>query len=53
VDLYALLGVTRAASAADIERAYTRLARRYHPGINPGDRAAAEMFRRSQAAPRL
>jgi molecular chaperone DnaJ len=50
VDLYALLGVTRAASAADIERAYTRLARRYHPGINPGDRAAEEMFRRIQEA---
>jgi molecular chaperone DnaJ len=50
VDLYALLGVTRAASAADIERAYRRLARRYHPGINPGDRAAEEMFRRMQDA---
>jgi molecular chaperone DnaJ len=50
VDLYALLGVTRAASAADIERAYRRLARRYHPGINPGDRAAEEMFRRVQDA---
>ena len=46
MDLYALLGVTRAASAADIERAYRRLARRYHPGINPGDRAAEEMFHR-------
>jgi curved DNA-binding protein CbpA len=50
VDLYALLGVGRAASAGEIERAYRRLARRYHPGINPGDRAAAEMFRRVQHA---
>ncbi len=50
MDLYALLGVTRAASAADIERAYRRLARRYHPGINPGDRAAEEMYRRIQDA---
>ena len=50
MDLYVLLGVTRAASAADIERAYRRLARRYHPGINPGDRAAEEMFRRVQDA---
>src|SRR5690349_1109221 len=50
MDLYALLGITRAASAADVERAYTRLARRYHPGINPGDRAAEEMFRRIQDA---
>lgn len=50
MDLYALLGLTRAASAADIERAYRRLARRYHPGVNPGDRAAAEMYRRVQGA---
>lgn len=50
MDLYALLGVTRAASAADIERAYRRLARRYHPGINPGDTAAEEVFRRVQEA---
>ena len=38
MDLYALLGVTRTASASEIERAYRRLARRYHPGVNPGDR---------------
>ena len=50
MDLYALLGVTRAASAGEIERAYRRLARRYHPGMNPGDRAAEEMFRRVQHA---
>jgi len=50
VDLYALLGVTRAASAGDIERAYRRLLRRFHPGVNPGDRAAADMFRRVQQA---
>ena len=41
MDFYALLGLTRAATTADIARAYRRLARRYHPGINPGDRAAA------------
>lgn len=50
MDLYALLGVTRAASAGDIERAYRRLLRRFHPGVNPGDRAAAEMYRRVQQA---
>lgn len=50
MDLYALLGVTRAASADDIERAYRRLLRRFHPGVNPGDRAAEEMFRRVQQA---
>jgi molecular chaperone DnaJ len=50
MDLYHLLGVTRAATAGDIERAYRRLARRYHPGINPGDRVAEEMFRQIQRA---
>ncbi len=50
MDLYTRLGVTRAASAADIDRAYRRLARRYHPGVNPGDRAAAERYRQLQEA---
>lgn len=50
MDLYALLSVSRAASADEIERAYRRLARRYHPGINPGDRVAGETFRRIQQA---
>jgi molecular chaperone DnaJ len=50
MDLYALLGVGRGASAGEIERAYRRLARRYHPGINPGDRMAEEVFRQIQRA---
>jgi molecular chaperone DnaJ len=50
MDLYALLGVSRAASADQIERAYRRLVRRYHPGINPGDRVAEEMYRQIQEA---
>lgn len=45
MDLYILLGVTQAASLNDIKRAYRRLARRYHPDINPGDRHAAQHFR--------
>lgn len=44
MDLYDLLGVTRDADATDIKRAYRRLARRLHPDINPGDRAAALRF---------
>ena len=45
MDLYIVLGVRRGASADDIRRAYKRLARRYHPDINPGDHEAAERFR--------
>lgn len=50
VDLYALLGLTRAASAADVERAFRRLSRRYHPGVNPGDSVAERMYQQVQEA---
>src|SRR5581483_3553645 len=45
MDFYGILGVDRGASAVEIKRAYRRLARKYHPDINPGDRAAAGQFR--------
>src|SRR5579871_6467837 len=44
MDFYLILGIERAATLGDIKRAYKRLARRYHPDINPGDRAAAQQF---------
>jgi molecular chaperone DnaJ len=50
MDFYIILGVAQNASTADIKRAYRRLSRRYHPGINPGDRAAEELFRRISEA---
>src|SRR5262252_9325652 len=50
MDLYALLGLAPGATPADIKRAYRRLARRYHPGINPGDRAAESMYKRISEA---
>ena len=50
MDLYGALDLAPTASAADIERAYLRLARRYHPRINPGDRHAEERFRQVQQA---
>jgi molecular chaperone DnaJ len=45
MNLYVLLGVPREATLNEIKRAYRRLARKYHPDINPGDREAAELFR--------
>jgi molecular chaperone DnaJ len=45
MDLYIILGLQRGATLADVKRAYKRLARKYHPDINPGDRRAAAQFR--------
>ena len=50
MDLYALLGVARTAAPAEIERAFRRLARRYHPGVNPGDRVSEVMYQQIQEA---
>ena len=44
MDLYVVLGLSHGATEADIKRAYRRLARRFHPDINPGDRQAADRF---------
>jgi molecular chaperone DnaJ len=48
-DYYGILGVHRNASAEEIKRAYRRLAREYHPDINP-DPAAQERFKEINAA---
>ena len=45
MDLYGILGVDRQSTAAEIKRAYRRLARKFHPDINPGDQASAVHFR--------
>ena len=44
MDLYDILGVRRGAGGEEIRRAYRRLARRYHPDVNPGDREAQARY---------
>src|SRR5437899_13030058 len=49
-DYYELLGVARKASAKDIRAAFRKLARKYHPDLNPGDKASEEKFKQLQEA---
>src|SRR6201982_3577402 len=44
-DYYAALGVKKAAPADAIRKAFKKLARKYHPDVNPGDKAAEEKFK--------
>jgi molecular chaperone DnaJ len=49
-DYYKLLGVRRNAKADEIRRAYRRLARRYHPDVNPANKDAEEHFKQLSQA---
>ncbi|HET9406883.1 MAG TPA: J domain-containing protein [Candidatus Sulfotelmatobacter sp.] len=44
-DYYDTLGVKKSASAEDIRKAFRKLARKYHPDVNPGDKSAEEKFK--------
>jgi molecular chaperone DnaJ len=49
-DLYSVLGVDKKASPEEIKKAYRKLARKYHPDTNPGDKQAEERFKEISAA---
>src|SRR5271167_3563729 len=49
-DYYATLGVKKTASAEDIRKAFRKLARKYHPDVNPGDKSAEEKFKQLSEA---
>ena len=49
-DYYEVLGVSRDADDATIKKAYRKLAKKYHPDINPGDKEAEAKFKEASEA---
>jgi DnaJ-class molecular chaperone len=44
-DYYATLGVAKSATAKEVKQAYRKLARKFHPDVNPGDKKAEARFK--------
>ena len=49
-DYYEVLGVDKNASETEIKRAYRKVAKKYHPDMNPGDKEAEEKFKEAAEA---
>ncbi|MEO6682472.1 MAG: J domain-containing protein, partial [Ginsengibacter sp.] len=50
VDYYQTLGISKSATEADIKKAYRKLARKYHPDVNPNDKEAHKKFQQINEA---
>ena len=49
-DYYQILGISRNADEKEIKQAFRRLARKHHPDVNPGDKAAESKFKDASEA---